>query len=122
MDSLDDGAKERWKAVEATVKGAKMSDYFNPPKPHKRRPDNEWDNVVQGADLGSIWKDLTKNVKDTIEEYSMRTKVVDPSKLGVDPNVKQYSGYLDDNSTDKHLFFCTIISPWPCVRTFSALI
>jgi hypothetical protein len=35
-------------------------------------------------------------------------KAVDPSKLGVDPGVKQYSGYLDDNENDKHLFYCML--------------
>ena len=31
---------------------------------------------------------------------------MDPSSLGVDPDVKQMSGYLDDNENDKHLFYC----------------
>jgi L-rhamnose mutarotase len=26
--------------------------------------------------------------------------------LGIDPGVKQYSGYLDDDENDKHLFYC----------------
>jgi cathepsin A (carboxypeptidase C) len=35
----------------------------------------------------------------------MRVKKVDPAALGVD-KVKQYSGYLDDEEEDKHLFYC----------------
>ncbi|KAK6542396.1 hypothetical protein TWF694_006351 [Orbilia ellipsospora] len=40
-----------------------------------------------------------------MHNYSMRGRVVDPSSTGVDPGVKQYSGYLDDDKNDKHLFF-----------------
>lgn len=40
-----------------------------------------------------------------LEQYNLRAKKVDPSKLGVD-TVKQYSGYLDDEANDKHLFYC----------------
>lgn len=41
-----------------------------------------------------------------LSKYDLRSKAVDPSELGVDPGVKQYSGYLDDNENDKHLFYC----------------
>lgn len=34
----------------------------------------------------------------------------DPSKLGIDA-VKQYSGYINDQDTDKHHFYCKFI--WP---------
>ena len=40
-----------------------------------------------------------------LETYNLRAKKVDPSKLGVD-TVKQFSGYLDDEENDKHLFYC----------------
>jgi cathepsin A (carboxypeptidase C) len=42
-----------------------------------------------------------------LEQYNLRGKKVDPSKLGVD-TVKQYSGYLDDEANDKHLFYCKL--------------
>ena len=40
-----------------------------------------------------------------LESYDLRVKAVDPSSLKVDPDVKQYAGYLDDNENDKHLFY-----------------
>ena len=39
-----------------------------------------------------------------LEAFNLRTKKIDPRKLGVD-KVKQYSGYLDDDEDDKHLFY-----------------
>jgi cathepsin A (carboxypeptidase C) len=83
---------------------------FSPPKPHTRKPDHEWDHVIKGADIQSVWVTNSKGEKEReidghLENYSMRTKKVDPSTLGVD-TVKQYSGYLDDEEDDKHLFYC----------------
>ncbi|KAL2213591.1 hypothetical protein CC79DRAFT_1316379 [Sarocladium strictum] len=80
-----------------------------PPKPHTRRPDDKWDHVVKGADVQNIWiegedGESRRKVGGKLEDYDLRVKKVDPSKLGVD-DVKQYSGYLDDNENDKHLFY-----------------
>ncbi|KAF3916439.1 hypothetical protein ABW21_db0208717 [Orbilia brochopaga] len=36
-------------------------------------------------------------------QWSIR--ISDPSQAGLDPGVKQYSGYFDDNANDKHIFF-----------------
>lgn len=47
-----------------------------------------------------------RHLDGDLEAYNLRAKKVDPSKLGVDPDVKQYSGYLDDEENDKHLFYC----------------
>jgi cathepsin A (carboxypeptidase C) len=47
-----------------------------------------------------------REIDGKLEAYDLRVKKVDPSVLGVDPDVKQYSGYLDDNENDKHLFYC----------------
>ena len=85
--------------------------YFSTPKKHNRRPDHEWDYHVKGADVQSIWVNNDQGEKERevggkIETYDLRVKKVDPSALGVDPGVKQYSGYLDDNENDKHLFYC----------------
>ena len=60
----------------------------------------------------SVWVENANGGKERaidgkLEEYNLRTKKVDPSKLGVD-TVKQYSGYLDDEKNDKHLFYCMI--------------
>ncbi|KAI9863366.1 MAG: hypothetical protein M1813_003808 [Trichoglossum hirsutum] len=83
---------------------------FSSPKPHTRRPDSHWDYVVKGADVQSVWVENAKGEKEReidgkLENYNLRAKKVDPSELGVDPGVKQYSGYLDDEEQDKHLFY-----------------
>lgn len=81
------------------------------PAKHTRRPDSEWDFITQGTHVQSLWTEATADeesrrvVGGDLESYNLRTKAVDPSKLGVD-TVKQYSGYLDDEANDKHLFYC----------------
>jgi len=62
----------------------------------------------------SVWIENANGEKERaidgkLEAYNLRTKNVDPSKLGVD-TVKQYSGYLDDEQNDKHLFYCKTLS------------
>ena len=81
------------------------------PKKHTRRPDRHWDHIIKGADVQSIWiqnehGEKERELDGKLESYNMRSKKVDPSSLGVDPGVKQYSGYLDDEENDKHLFYC----------------
>jgi cathepsin A (carboxypeptidase C) len=81
------------------------------PKPHTRRPDHYWDSITRGVDLQSVWVENADGEKEReidgkLEPYTLRSRAVDPSKLGVDPGVKQYSGYLDDDENDKHLFYC----------------
>jgi len=83
------------------------------PKRHNRRPDSEWDYILRGADVQSIWVhgangEEERELEGKLDTYDLRVKAVDPSVLGVDPDVKQYSGYLDDNQNDKHLFYCEI--------------
>jgi cathepsin A (carboxypeptidase C) len=85
--------------------------FFSTPKKHTRRPDHEWDYHVKGEEVQSIWVnnengEMEREVDGKIGTYDLRVKTVDPSALGVDPSVKQYSGYLDDNENDKHLFYC----------------
>lgn len=85
--------------------------FFSAPKKHTRRPDHEWDYHVKGKEVQSIWVnnedgEKEREVDGKIGTYDLRVKKVDPSALGVDPGVKQYSGYLDDNENDKHLFYC----------------
>lgn len=77
-------------------------------KPANRRPDSHWDHIVKGAELHDMWAndESKKSAPDSaLKNYNLRAKSVDPSKLGVD-TVKQYSGYLDDEKNDKHLFYC----------------
>ncbi|CRJ98197.1 hypothetical protein BN1723_008663, partial [Verticillium longisporum] len=93
-------------AVEAFKKSAKLSQ----PKPHVRKPDAAWDHVVKGAEIHDLWVEKEAGEKHRqysghLENYNLRAKKVDPSKLGID-KVKQYSGYLDDEENDKHLFYC----------------
>ncbi|PHH69653.1 hypothetical protein CDD82_7618 [Ophiocordyceps australis] len=59
--------------------------------------DAAWEHVVKGADVQTLQASNMTN-------YKLRATAVDPSVLGID-TVKQYSGYLDDDATDKHLFY-----------------
>jgi len=96
--------------------------FFSPPKPHTRKPDSTWDYIVKGADVQSVWIENSMGEKEReidgkLETYNLRAKKVDPSKLGVD-KVKQYSGYLDDEENDKHLFYCQPSGlSLPCIST-----
>ncbi|KAI9668519.1 MAG: hypothetical protein M1829_005336 [Trizodia sp. TS-e1964] len=76
------------------------------PKPHTRKPDSAWDHIMKGADLEQlrIQGSDERELDGKLANFNLRTKRVDPSKLGVD-SVKQYSGYLDDEEEDKHLFY-----------------
>ena len=81
------------------------------PKKHTRRPDSHWDHITKGADVQSLWVENESGGKEReidgeLEAYNLRTRKVDPSILGIDPGIKQYSGYLDDEENDKHLFYC----------------
>ncbi|CAI4050432.1 hypothetical protein SUVZ_13G4280 [Saccharomyces uvarum] len=50
------------------------------------------------------WDFVVKN--DAIENYQLRVnKIKDPKILGIDPDVTQYTGYLDVEDEDKHFFF-----------------
>lgn len=99
-------AKAIWEEVASVapeaVAEAKRKLMASQPKKHTRRPDSTWDHIVKGADLGSMHAASSKG--DMLGDYQLRARSVDPSKLGVD-TVKQYSGYLDDNKQDKHLFY-----------------
>jgi cathepsin A (carboxypeptidase C) len=83
------------------------------PKKHTRRASHEWDHIVHGQDIQVALTE--EGEKDqTLHSYDLRIKKVDPSVLQVDPGVKQYSGYLDDNADDKHLFYCKYpTAPYP---------
>jgi cathepsin A (carboxypeptidase C) len=102
-------AKALWEEIKLLVPESafKQSSWFSKPKPHRRRDD--WNHVVKGADVQKVWVqdengESHREVGGRLEDYNLRVKSVDPSKLGVD-SVKQYSGYLDDEANDKHLFY-----------------
>ena len=91
------------------------------PKKHHRRPENYWDHYIRGADIESVWVenakgDSEREIDGRLGDYNLRTKKVDPSELGVDPGVKQYSGYLDDEAEDKHLFYCELSRSAPILH------
>ncbi len=92
---------------------------FSEPKKHTRRPDSHWDYIVKGAELPGAFSttDGGDEAKDSLNAYNLRVKTVDPSKLGID-KVKQYSGYLDDDENDKHLFYCMAFRG-PCLACAS---
>jgi cathepsin A (carboxypeptidase C) len=101
--------KALWEEIKLLVPDSAFKDlsWLSKPKPHRRRDD--WNHVVKGADVQGMWVENTdgekhRQVDGRLEDYNLRVKAVDPSKLNVD-SVKQYSGYLDDEANDKHLFY-----------------
>ena len=92
-------------------KAMDQTSFFSLPKKHSRRPDTQWDFIIKGADVQSVWVEnehgeSERKIDGKLDAFDLRTKKVDPASLGVDPQVQQYSGYLDDNENDKHLFYC----------------
>lgn len=106
-------AKSAWDEVSMLVPDAveafKQEALGTKPKPATRRPDHEWDHIVRGEDVKKMGvngvEGSQRMVGGKLENFNLRAKRVDPSVLGVD-TVKQYSGYLDDEEEDKHLFYC----------------
>lgn len=112
--SMTSEAKALWDELALLVPNAYESiPSPQKPKKHVRKPDSEWDFITKGADVQALWtkasaeEESHRVVGGDLESYKLRTKAVDPSKLGVD-TVKQYSGYLDDEANDKHLFYCEL--------------
>ena len=112
LKSLTKDARAVWDEVAMLYPDAlDQASFFSPPKKHSRRPDSYWDHITMGADVQSVWVknekgEQEREIDGRLEAYNLRTKKVDPTSLGVDPGVQQYSGYLDDNENDKHLFYC----------------
>lgn len=110
LKSLTGEARRVWDEVALMFPEAfDQASFFSMPKPHTRREDSEWDHIIKGEDIQNVWVENAQGQKEReidgkLENYNMRVKKVDPSVLGVD-KVKQYSGYLDDNEEDKHLFY-----------------
>lgn len=119
LKSLSDEARQLWEEVSNYFPDSmEQAPMLSLPKPHTRLADSHWDHVVRGADVQSVWVTGESGTKEReidgkLEAYDLRVKKVDPSALGIDPDVKQYSGYLDDNEEDKHLFYCEF-SLSPC--------
>ncbi|KAK5990293.1 Carboxypeptidase Y-like protein [Cladobotryum mycophilum] len=106
-------AKAVWEEVNLLVPDAleavKQRSMKLKAKKHHRKPDSKWDHVVKGSDLQKMWvenKDGESHrlIGGKLDNYKLRAKKVDPASLGID-SVKQFSGYLDDDEKDKHLFY-----------------
>lgn len=110
LKGMSSEARKTWDEVAAMFPDAfDASNMFSLPKPATKRPHSEWDYHTSGADLQSVWVTNGKGEKEReidghLSPYSLRTKKVDPAALKID-TVKQYSGYLDDDEQDKHLFY-----------------
>lgn len=110
--ALSGETRAAWDEVSALFPEAmKQANTSPPPKGHTRRPDSYWDHITKGAQIQNSWvviqgADQGSGVEENLDEYNLRSKKANPSILGVDPGVTQYSGYLDDEKNDKHLFYC----------------
>jgi len=115
LKSLTGEARQIWDEVAMMFpESMDQASFLSLPKPHTRRHDSEWDHILKGADVQGVWVENAKGEKEreiegNLESFSLRSKKVDPAVLGVD-KVKQYSGYLDDDEEDKHLFYCKYLT------------
>lgn len=111
LSSLTEEGSKLWDEMNMMFpESMNKAKFFSQPKPATRRHDSEWDHIIKGADIQSLWVENEEGVKERaihgkLDNFNMRVKKVDPAALGVD-TVKQYSGYLDDEEEDKHLFYC----------------
>ncbi|KAI5367878.1 Putative peptidase S10, serine carboxypeptidase, propeptide, carboxypeptidase Y [Septoria linicola] len=110
LKHLTKEAQDVWEEV-AMLFPEEMSKaaFFSSPKPHTRKHEREWDYVTKGLDIEQLYTtnskgDQQREIDGQLENFNLRTKKVDPKSLGVD-KVKQYSGYLDNEEDDKHLFY-----------------
>jgi cathepsin A (carboxypeptidase C) len=69
----------------------------------KKIPDNKWDYVVEGNDVVSA---LGSKIGGHEKLKGTKLRIKKPNGLGIDKDIKQYSGYLDVDDDDKHFFFC----------------
>lgn len=124
LKSLTKETRAVWDEVSMMYPGAMdQASFFSTPKKHNRRPDSHWDHIIRGADVQSVWVEnengeQERDIDGKLNAYDLRAKNVNPGSLGVDPKVKQYSGYLDDNENDKHLFYCMFPDRWLPRRWF----
>jgi cathepsin A (carboxypeptidase C) len=110
LKHLTADARQAWDEVAMMFpESMSQANFFSKPKPHVRKAHSEWDFVTKGEDLHNLYTTNSKGQKEReidghLEAFNLRTKKVDPKKLKVD-NVTQYSGYLDNEEDDKHLFY-----------------
>ena len=110
LKHLTDEARAVWDEVALMFpESMSQASFFSLPKPHTRMPDSHWDFHTSGEEIQSVWVtnqngEQEREIEGNLGAFNLRTKKVDPKKLGVD-DVKQYSGYLDNEEDDKHLFY-----------------
>jgi cathepsin A (carboxypeptidase C) len=110
LKHLTSEARQTWDEISMMFpESMSQASFFSKPKPHVRKAHSEWDFVTKGEDIQSLYTTNSKGQKEReidghLEKFNLRTKKVDPKKLNVD-NVTQYSGYLDNEEDDKHLFY-----------------
>lgn len=115
LDGLWDEVSKSLGSFTKDGKNALSAQQAPAPKAFKRKHDSEWDHIISGKDVRSssvqnVETGQEERMDGDLDAYTMRTKKVDPAALGVD-RVKQYSGYLDDDEEDKHLFYCMLPQP-----------
>ncbi|KAI7365636.1 Carboxypeptidase Y [Hortaea werneckii] len=110
LKHLTEEARQTWDEVALMFPEAMdHANFISTPKKHSRKHDTEWDYITSGKATQDIWVtnkdgDKERELDGNLEAFNLRTKKVDPKSLGVD-KVKQYSGYLDNEEDDKHLFY-----------------
>ncbi|KAK4505568.1 hypothetical protein PRZ48_003531 [Zasmidium cellare] len=110
LKHLTEDARQVWDEVAMMFpESMSQASFFSMPKKHTRKHDSEWDFITKGQEIQELYTTNSKGEKEReidghLEAFNLRTKKVDPSALGVD-KVKQYSGYLDNEEDDKHLFY-----------------
>ena len=89
--NLDAETIQNWAEMELkfpnTMKNLKLTS--EPQFKITKKPDTFWDHHV---------------ANDKFSDYKLRVKTTNPGELGID-HTKQYSGYLDVESEDKHFFY-----------------
>ena len=110
LKHLTEEARQTWDEVALMFPEAmSQASFVSKPKKHTKKAATEWDFHTSGKDIQDVFVTNSKGEQEReidgdLEAFSMRTKKVDPKALGVD-KVKQYSGYLDNEADDKHLFY-----------------
>jgi len=110
LEHLTDEARAVWDEVAMMFPEAmSKASFLSAPKSHRRREDSHWDFHTSGEAIQNVWVtnsagEQERAIHGNLQNFSLRTKKVDPKSLGVD-KVKQYSGYLDNEEDDKHLFY-----------------
>lgn len=91
-ESLSSELKKIWEEIPLRFPSRISNlEFVSQPRPGSLQPKTDWDFTVRSED---------------VQNYQLRlNKIADPKLLGIDPDVKQYSGYLDVEEEDKHFFF-----------------